>query len=139
MLDIHWILEQLPQISALHIVQLQDEVKELLVSILMTPQEANVELHLALIDRLGEVSRWSFPYEALSSVRTSYATSVEEYIHIPQPLLMKSGAYHLIAQEQSLSLLGPNSHIYTSSQASTSPLYKSWAMQDVCYLSSLLC
>lgn len=139
MLDIHWILEQLPQVYAVHIVQLQDEVKELLVSISMAPQEATVALHLALVDRLGGVSRWSFPYEALSSVRTSYATSVEEYIHIPQPLLMKSGAYHLIAQEQSLSLLGPNSHIYTSSQASTSPLYKSYRLiEEIDYSKSTL-
>ena len=139
MLDIQWILEQLPHVYELHIVQLQDEVKELLVAISLRPQDVDVEVHLAVVDRFGEVSQWSFPYNALSSVRKTYATKVEQYIHIPQPLLMKSGAYHLIAEEQSLSLLGPNSHIYTSSQASTSPLYKSYKLiEELDYSKSTL-
>ena len=139
MLDIQWILEQLPHVYELHIVQLQDEVKELLVAISLRPQDVDVEVYLAVVDRFGEVSQWSFPYHALSSVRTTYATKVEQYIHIPQPLLMKSGAYHLIAEEQSLSLLGPNSHIYTSSQASTSPLYKSYKLiEELDYSKSTL-
>lgn len=139
MLDIQWVLEQLPHVYELHIVQLQDEVKELLVAISLRPQDVDVEVHLAVVDRFGEVSQWSFPYHALSSVRTTYATKVEQYIHIPQPLLMKSGAYHLIAEEQSLSLLGPNSHIYTSSQASTSPLYKSYKLiEELDYSKSTL-
>ena len=139
MLDIQWILEQLPHVYELHIVQLQDEVKELLVAISLRPQDVDVEVHLAVVDRFGEVSQWSFPYHALSSVRTTYATKVEQYIHIPQPLLMKSGAYHLIAEEQSLSLLGPNSHIYTSSQASTSPLYKTYKLiEELDYSKSTL-
>lgn len=139
MLDIQWILEQLPHVYELHIVQLQDEVKELLVAISLRPQDVDVEVYLAVVDRFGEVSQWSFPYNALSSVRKTYATKVEQYIHIPQPLLMKSGAYHLIAEEQSLSLLGPNSHIYTSSQASTSPLYKSYKLiEELDYSKSTL-
>ena len=139
MLDIQWVLEQLPHVYELHIVQLQDEVKELLVAISLRPQDVDVEVHLAVVDRFGEVSQWSFPYNALSSVRKTYATKVEQYIHIPQPLLMKSGAYHLIAEEQSLSLLGPNSHIYTSSQASTSPLYKSYKLiEELDYSKSTL-
>lgn len=139
MLDIQWVLEQLPHVYELHIVQLQDEVKELLVAISLSSQDVNVEIHLAVVDRFGEVSQWSFPYHALSSVRKTYATKVEQYIHIPQPLLMKSGAYHLIAEEQSLSLLGPNSHIYTSSQASTSPLYKSYKLiEELDYSKSTL-
>ena len=92
MLDIQWILEQLPHVYELHIVQLQDEVKELLVAISLRPQDVDVEVYLAVVDRFGEVSQWSFPYHALSSVRTTYATKVEQYIYIPQPLLMKSGA-----------------------------------------------
>ena len=139
MLDIQWILEQLPHVYELHIVQLQDEVKELLVAISLRPQDVDVEVHLAVVDRFGEVSQWSFPYNALSSVRKTYATKVEQYIHIPQPLLMKSGAYHLVAEEQSLSLPGPNSHIYTSSQASTSPLYKSYKLiEELDYSKSTL-
>ena len=139
MLDIQWILELLPHVYELHIVQLQDEVKELLVAISLRPQDVDVEVYLAVVDRFGEVSQWSFPYNALSSVRKTYATKVEQYIHIPQPLLMKSGAYHLIAEEQSLSLLGPNSHIYTSSQASTSPLYKSYKLiEELDYSKSTL-
>ena len=139
MLDIQWILEQLPHVYELHIVQLQDEVKELLVAISLRSQDVDVEVHLAVVDRFGEVSQWSFPYNALSSVRKTYATKVEQYIHIPQPLLMKSGAYHLIAEEQSLSLLGPNSHIYTSSQASTSPLYKTYKLiEELDYSKSTL-
>lgn len=139
MLDIQWILEQLPQVCAVHIVQVQDEVKELLVSVSMQRQETDSEIYLAVVDRLGQVSRWSFPYHSLSSVRTAYATKVEEYIHIPQPLLMKSGAFHLIAEEQSLTLLGPNSHIYTSAKASPSPLYKSYKLiEEIDYNKSAL-
>lgn len=139
MLDIQWILEQLPHVYELHIVQLQDEVKELLVAISLRPQDVDVEVYLAVVDRFGEVSQWSFLYNALSSVRKTYATKVEQYIYIPQPLLMKSGAYHLIAEEQSLSLLGPNSHIYTSSQASTSPLYKTYKLiEELDYSKSTL-
>lgn len=140
MLDIHWVLEQLPLADELHIVQLQDEVKELLVSIPMQPRQADdVLLHLVIVSRLGEIYRWSFPYGRLSSVRTSYATQVEAYIHIPQPLLMKSGAYHLVAEERSLTLLGPNSHIYTSPVATPSPLYKSYRLvEEMDYSKSLL-
>ena len=139
MLDIQWILEQLPQVCAVHIVQVQDEVKELLVAVSMQRQETDPEIYLAVVDRLGQVSRWSFPYHSLSSVRTAYATKVEEYIHIPQPLLMKSGAFHLIAEEQSLTLLGPNSHIYTSAKASPSPLYKSYKLiEEIDYSKSTL-
>ena len=139
MLDIQWILEQLPQVCAVHIVQVQDEVKELLVAVSMQRQETDPEIYLAVVDRLGQVSRWSFPYHLLSSVRTAYATKVEEYIHIPQPLLMKSGAFHLIAEEQSLTLLGPNSHIYTSAKASPSPLYKSYKLvEEIDYSKSVL-
>lgn len=139
MLDIQWILEQLPQVCAVHIVQVQDEVKELLVAVSMQRQETDPEIYLAVVDRLGQVSRWSFPYHRLSSVRTAYATKVEKYVHIPQPLLMKSGAFHLIAEEQSLTLLGSNSHIYTSAKASPSPLYKSYKLvEEIDYSKSVL-
>ena len=140
MLDIRWILEQLPQAYELHIVQLQDEVKELLVFLSMrAPSSDEVTLHLVLLNRLGHLFRWSCPYDDLSSTQTPYASQLERYIHIPLPLLMKSGAYHLVATEHALTLLGANSHIYTSSEPSPSPLYKSYRLlEEIDYSKSTL-
>lgn len=140
MLDIRWILEQLPQAYELHIVQLQDEVKELLVFLSMQdPSPDGVTLHLVLLNRLGHLFRWSCPYDDLSSTQTPYASQLERYIHIPLPLLMKSGAYHLVATEHALTLLGANSHIYTSSEPSPSPLYKSYRLlEEIDYSKSTL-
>jgi hypothetical protein len=139
MLDVHWVLAQLPLAYEMHIVQVQDEVKELLVLVSMQPLESEATISLSVINRLGAVNRYDVPYRALSSLHTGYATRVEEYIQIPQPVLMKSSAYHWIAEEQKLKLLGPNTHIYTSHIDQSSPLFRSYrVLEEIGYTRSTL-
>lgn len=139
MLDIHWLLEQLPTCTDLHILQVGDEVKELLLDLSMQPATSPVTIHLSIVDRQGEVTSRSYPLPTSLTAETPYATQIESYIHIPRPVLMKSGAYHLIAAEQGISLLGPNTHLYTSPRPAPDPLYKSYrVLEEIPYSKSVL-
>ncbi len=139
MLDIHWLLEQLPTCTDLHILQVGDEVKELLLDLSMQPATSPVTIHLSIVDRQGEVTSRSYPLPTSLTAETPYTTQIESYIHIPRPVLMKSGAYHLIAAEQGIRLLGPNTHLYTSPRPIPDPLYKSYrVLEEIPYSKSVL-
>ncbi len=136
MLDIQAALRQLGAIKEVHVVAVGGECKELLFLSGDGPTEivctdmvrdnhhnsfptgfANSSPKLGEVPQRGggvcpSIFNFQFPEE--QSARCPVAEGVQHYLYEPHAALMKGGCYRLIGQRHGLSVLDPNTHLYTS-------------------------
>lgn len=115
MLDIHRLIEQFPRINELHLLQVGDEVKEILLFFDFA-RPSSPTITATHLHRGETLFSWSYDYTDERSARSSYATAVGSYVYLPAPVIMKSGAFHLLTRQTGLQLLAANSHLFTSDQ-----------------------
>lgn len=121
MLDIHDAIRSLPSVRQVHVVEVDGEVKELLLLL------AGKELAIAGLAANGPVpivcarlqggslySRFTFTFEGEEQAGVQYADTVEDYLYEPSPAIMKAGAFRTVAARYGLKKLHPDSHLYTS-------------------------
>ncbi len=128
--DLKETLRILPHIAEIHIIQSDQEVKELLLYITSLSCTIDVEetriviVHLAQDGSvLGQMVA-SFAEEKAQEPR--FASQLQRYLLIPSAALLKSGLYHFIASYYGALPLHPNSHLYTSEAIPTHFFGKSY-------------
>ena len=127
MADIKLNLKLLPNTTAVHIVSVDNECKELLFVIEATANAASaatrlydipitaVNLKSAKADSRYMTSfTFSFTQEEQASV--IYAAEVGEYLYEPNKSILKGGAFKLLSEKYNLKKLAPSTHLYTSNQ-----------------------
>ena len=112
MLDISLALSKLKSVSSVHIVGVDNEVKELL---FITDQNysGEVEFHCANI-RKARTDKFVYYASEENNSQMKYASQVKTYLYEPNASILKSGAYKLVAERFNLEKLHPSSHLYTS-------------------------
>lgn len=119
MLDISLALEQLPHVREVHVVAVKGECKELVMVMDAEANSANARIVCTnLPTTLPTV--WPVPFsfsrqeeeEAIYSI----ATQIKTYLYEPNSVLMKAGAFRMIAAHYGVEKLHPSSHLYTSDQ-----------------------
>lgn len=112
MLDISMIINELSNISEIHIVSVKNECKEVLV--LLRP-DYNGEIMIHCVD-VGTRRATSLKYAINdeSAAIPTFATTIRKYLYEPNASIMKSGAFKLISQRFGIDKLHINSHLYTS-------------------------
>ncbi len=112
MLDLSLALQALPQTTAVHIVSVNNECKEL---ILILENSVVTDVPIACINftKHGIQSFTFTRHEELAS-SVEFATHLGAYLYEPNASVMKGGAYRAVAQRFNLQKLHPNSHLYTS-------------------------
>lgn len=122
MLDLKHTLRSVPETKELHVVAVQSEVKELLLSIdLAAPaptQYQDVPLVVSLLSGGQEQSlRFERAFAEEEALTTHYATELGRWLYLPHAALMKAGLYKSLAARYGLEPLHVSSHLYTSDEA----------------------
>lgn len=110
MLDVHQITQDFQELTALHIVELGQEVKELLVH--LGPSKKYTQL---ILSALEDALRWEIGYTEARQSKGTYALP-QQYLYEPMACWMKSGCFQWLSEHYGVHQLHPNTHIYTSNK-----------------------
>lgn len=108
-LDIHAAKASLKTVNEIHIVAVNNEVKELLFVL----ENTKKALKTFAVDITGSKTV-SFSFEEDTSSFSVTYSAPKKYLYEPNAALMKSGAFHKIAEEYNLDKLHKHTHLYTS-------------------------
>ena len=111
MLDISIGLEELKHVSEIHIVAVNNEVKELL---WLVSNKANQNTAIKTINLKNEANE-TFSF-TLSDTKVSTYALPENYLYEPNAAIMKSGAFQLLSEVFNIHKLHQHSHLFTSKQ-----------------------
>ncbi len=120
MLDIHHAMTELPGLSEVHIVEWQDECKEVLYILKNNQEHTDIEkipLHAVQIDDQGLPLRSLIFTREQEREAQSQLSMPQKYIYEPGPAILKSGAFKTIGTHFGLSKLHQHTHLYTSNKA----------------------
>lgn len=109
MLDISQGLQEISNVAEIHIVAVENEVKELL-WLLRNGHMENPKIKTLNIKK-DFVDVFSFDWE--NKGLAEYGLP-ENYLYEPNAAILKSGAFNLVAEEYNLKKLHPNTHLYTN-------------------------
>lgn len=110
MLDITQGLHELRNVSSIHIIAVNNDVKELLWFI---DSENTVEEPKILTFNYTKTTIQTFETEWIDESIADYATP-SSYLYEPNAAIFKSGAFNAVAEKFGLKKIAPNSHLYTS-------------------------
>lgn len=110
-LDITSTINDLKFVKEIHIVALQNEVKELLFLL-----EKNYEKAIKIKTiNIGKNRNQSFSFNYKEDVNSVYSEP-RSYLYEPNAAILKSGGFHQISYQLNISKLHQHSHLYTSNE-----------------------
>jgi len=113
MLDIKQGITQLQNIHTVHIVEWNNDCKELIFIMGENPPDCP-EINAVSINDNGEIiTEISFTLEEENSAETEYCQPLN-YLYEPGPAFQKSGGFNILAKRLNLKKLHPHTHLYTS-------------------------
>lgn len=114
MLDISLALRDLPPVTDVHIIAVQNECKELLLVIDRTKPAENPVIYHTINMRPTQCQTFTFTREEEQQATCHFTSTPQHYLYEPDAALLKAGAFRLLSQQFHLEKLHPNSHLYTS-------------------------
>lgn len=111
MLDISVGLSELQDVFQIHIVAIENEVKELL-WLMKRNNEAELEIKTINFTKSGRET-FNFNWNEFSKAEYSLP---KKYLFEPNAAILKSGAFDLVSQKLRLNKLHKNTHLYTSEE-----------------------
>ena len=111
MLDISIGLEELQYVSEIHIIAVNNEVKELLWLI----EKEHLEVPIIKTINFNKNAAETFQFKWNEDQFTSFSEP-EKYLYEPNSAIMKSGAFNLISHKFDLNKLHKHTHLYTSDE-----------------------
>ena len=111
MLDLSIGISELKFVKEIHIIAVNNEVKEL-IYIIEKDYDKEIKIITNNLSSKGlQVFKFSFNEEANCNAMYS---DVQKYLYEPNAAIMKSGAFKLVSQKLKVNKLQINSHLYTS-------------------------
>ncbi|MFY0627658.1 MAG: hypothetical protein JXR07_15280 [Reichenbachiella sp.] len=110
MLDIYQALNELPNVSEIHVVSVQNECKELIFKLDPIFEDSP---KIFTVNIKGSISE-TFSFHQLDEKKTPEFDFPKKYIYEPNASIMKAGGFNAVAHQYGLSKLHPNTHLYTS-------------------------
>lgn len=129
MLDIKLALEQLQTITEVHVVSVENEVKELLFISKNELSETKIICTNFLSNKSSQT--FEFDYKTEENINITYSLP-NNYIYEPNASIMKAGAFKSIADQLNISKIAPNSHLYTSESLVNNFPGRSFSCEAVC-------
>ena len=115
MLDIEMVKKELKDISAIHVVAVRNECKEVLIEIQKLRNSETQKLGVWATD-LRENWNFTFFEEEELNAQWTLADGIGKYLYEPGVACMKAGCFKLLSQRYALDKLHRNSHLYTSDE-----------------------
>ncbi|GAB3697727.1 SAM-dependent methyltransferase [Spirosoma flavus] len=113
LLDINTAVRQLQNVESVHVVAIQGEVKEILLTLgNQSVSENNIKSNAVNLLSEGPVELSFYRHEE-QQANVMFGNPLR-YIYEPNAAVLKAGAFRLIAERFGLTKLAPNSHLYTS-------------------------
>lgn len=113
MLDIREALRQLPETTAVQVVAVEGECKELLFII---GKEKKPLTFTAVNIGKQDGQRFSFTPEEENQTVPDWADGVGAFLYEPHAAIMKAGGYKTLTQRYAVRKLAPSTHLYTSDE-----------------------
>ena len=110
MLDISVGLNELNGVSEIHVIAVENEVKELL-WLCQKNNEVRIEIKTINFTKSGN-EEFQFNWQEASEATYS---PPQEYLYEPNAAILKSGAFDLVSEKFELNKLHKNTHLYTNS------------------------
>ena len=108
-LDITSTINELKFVKEIHVIAIQNEVKELLF-LLKKDDNKSIKVKTA---NIGKNNIQSFNFNYKEEVISEYSEPLN-YLYEPNAAILKSGAFHQVSQRLSVFKLHQHSHLYTS-------------------------
>lgn len=118
MLDIEMVKKELKDISAIHVVAVRNECKEILICLQTTDDSSQLTAHSSQLVATDLREGWNFTFfeEEELNAQWTLADGVGKYLYEPGVACMKAGCFKLLSQRYALDKLHRNSHLYTSDE-----------------------
>lgn len=113
MIDIRQAVQQLNQVSEIHIISVGGECKEVLF-LLSKETTGNTQIHCVNLATADPTITFTSAQE--NDASPIFATAMSPYIYEPNASLMKGGCYNLLSQQYNIAKLARNTHLYTADQ-----------------------
>ncbi|UBM59852.1 class I SAM-dependent methyltransferase [Marinilongibacter aquaticus] len=110
MLDITFALQKLKRVSAIKLIAVKNEMKELLFQ--LGEISGAMEIECVNIEN-DETQRFCFSLEHEKSAQVTFSAPLK-YLYEPNVALLKAGAFRTVSAEFGLGKIALNSHFYTS-------------------------
>ena len=112
MLDLSVAFSELDHIKDVHIIAVNNEVKELLF-VLQKNHTGSIAIKTANLLASGGMQLFDFKWDEIKSTTTTNS-DVETYLYEPNAAIMKSGAFQLLPKYFEVKKLHKHTHLYTS-------------------------
>ncbi|MDR1814321.1 MAG: SAM-dependent methyltransferase [Tannerella sp.] len=115
MLDINAVLQQVPNITEIHILSVRNECKELIINI--KPETSNLKpptIYCINMTTDGAEQSFIFTLQEELEAQPVTAQDLKRFLYEPNASIMKAGAFKTVAVRFGLWKLSVNSHLYTS-------------------------
>lgn len=113
MLDISAALQELKQVSQVHIISVNNECKELLF-VLEKKQKAEPEIFCALLNNQKErVFAFKFSEEKALQIKNK---TIKNYLYEPDAAILKAGFFKSLTQQFAVDKIHQHTHLYTSEE-----------------------
>lgn len=129
LLDLSAGIQALGKVAEIHIVSVQNEVKELLWVLHKKTLSRTLIKTVNLLQE--EVQEFGGHYE--SNIPDAPLSLPGKFLYEPNPAIMKSGLFAAVSQQTETSKLHPNSHLYTSDSLKDFPGRKFEILQEIPY------
>ncbi len=113
LLDFSIGISELKQVKEIHVVSLENDVKEL-IWILEKEYTGSIEIKTINIGK-QKTDTFSFNFNDEKEATTTYNLP-QQFLYEPNAAILKSGAFKILGEKLNLSKLHVNSHLYTSKQ-----------------------
>lgn len=134
LLDISAGLNELSQVSEIHIISVKNECKELL-WVIDKNFEGDPQIICATLNE--NLKTFSFQLEALQTKTTISTNTPNAYLYEPDVALLKSGAFNLIAEQFKLEKIHSQSHLYFADEIKTDFLGRIFEIKALLSLNEL--
>jgi len=112
MADVCALIRLLPRMSAMHVVAVRNECKEILAVI--ESEEQPLPVNIQCVNLLSKDEYFRFTLEDEKNAYPSLASEAGRYLYEPNAALMKAGAFKLPARRFGLQKIAVSSHLYTA-------------------------
>ena len=113
LLDLSLTIQQLPNISEIHIVSLKNEVKDFLIILDKSIDSQNPKIVCVNLESNQDIITYNFEDETLSNAKFS---EPKNYIYEPNSSILKAGGFKIITSKYPVFKLHQNTHLYTSDE-----------------------
>ncbi|GAB3919355.1 THUMP-like domain-containing protein [Larkinella terrae] len=114
MIDVETVMQQVPDVAAIHVVSVDNECKEVLF-VLWAQREPLIEVTAVNLRSTGPDETFNFRRNEEKTAHVQFSNPMR-YLYEPNASILKAGAFRSVAERFGLHKIAPNSHLYTSEE-----------------------